>query len=163
VATYKPNIAFFEAMGIAGIDILTRLMALPRTNLWILDAKRGDIGNTAAAYASAAFDHYHSDAITVNPYLGGDSLEPFLQNPDHGAFCSVVPPILAAATSKNSSLLMAVPFTSRLHAWQPLNGTTIAMLASSSAPPNQPPYKQYGLVAQIYPFYCPASVLKVAI
>ena len=61
-------------------------MALPRTNLWILDAKRGDIGNTATAYASAAFDHYQSDAITVNPYLGGDSLEPFLANPDHGAF-----------------------------------------------------------------------------
>jgi orotidine-5'-phosphate decarboxylase len=86
VAAYKPNIAFFEAMGVSGIDVLTRLMALPRTNLWILDAKRGDIGNTAAAYASAAFDHYQSDAITVNPYLGGDSLEPFLANPDHGAF-----------------------------------------------------------------------------
>lgn len=86
VAAYKPNIAFFEAMGVAGIDVLTRLTALSRHNFWILDAKRGDIGNTAAAYASAAFAHYHCDAVTVNPYLGGDALAPFLSDPDHGVF-----------------------------------------------------------------------------
>ncbi|MFM2310475.1 MAG: hypothetical protein RLY87_2597, partial [Chloroflexota bacterium] len=50
------------------------------------DAKRGDIGNTAAAYASAAFDYLKADAITLNPYLGGDSLEPFLQKPERGSF-----------------------------------------------------------------------------
>lgn len=83
---YKPNIAFFEAMGLNGIEILTRLMQLTRHNIWILDAKRGDIGNTASAYAKAAFEHFNSDAITLNPYLGGDSLEPFLRHADRGAF-----------------------------------------------------------------------------
>jgi orotidine-5'-phosphate decarboxylase len=86
VAAFKPNIAFFEALGPAGIDVLTRLMHLPRHNFWILDAKRGDIGNTASAYAQAAFDHFQSDAVTVNPYMGGDSLTPFLERPNHGAF-----------------------------------------------------------------------------
>jgi orotidine-5'-phosphate decarboxylase len=86
VAAFKPNIAFFEAMGPAGIETLARLMALPRHNLWILDAKRGDIGNTASAYASAAFDQFDADAITVNPYLGGDALAPFLERPERGAF-----------------------------------------------------------------------------
>lgn len=86
VAAFKPNIAFFEAMGVTGIEILTRLTALARQNFWILDAKRGDIGNTAAAYASAAFTHFACDAVTVNPYLGGDAMEPFLADADHGAF-----------------------------------------------------------------------------
>lgn len=83
---FKPNIAFFEAMGLAGIEVLTRLMALTRHNIWILDAKRGDIGNTASAYAQAAFDHFNADAITLNPYMGGDTLEPFLRHADRGGF-----------------------------------------------------------------------------
>lgn len=83
---FKPNIAFFEAMGIAGIEILMRLMQLTRDTIWILDAKRGDIGNTATAYAKAAFEHFNADAITLNPYMGGDTLEPFLSHADRGAF-----------------------------------------------------------------------------
>src|SRR5690606_37623125 len=50
----------------------------------ILDAKRGDIGSTAQRYASEAFDRYAADAVTVNPYLGGDSLQPFLERADRG-------------------------------------------------------------------------------
>ncbi len=61
-------------------------MHLTRQNIWILDAKRGDIGNTASAYATSAFSHFNADAITLNPYLGGDSLEPFLRHADRGAF-----------------------------------------------------------------------------
>ncbi|MBM4412373.1 MAG: orotidine-5'-phosphate decarboxylase [Chloroflexi bacterium] len=83
---YKPNIAFFEAMGVTGIETLMRLMHHTRQNIWILDAKRGDIGNTASAYAHAAFGHFHADAITLNPYMGGDTLEPFLTHADRGAF-----------------------------------------------------------------------------
>lgn len=83
---YKPNIAFFEAMGVAGIETLTRLMQLTRHNIWILDAKRGDIGNTASAYAQSAFGHFNADAITLNPYMGGDTLEPFLRHADRGGF-----------------------------------------------------------------------------
>lgn len=83
---FKPNIAFFEAMGLTGIETLVRLMQLSRDNIWILDAKRGDIGNTATAYAKSAFEHFNADAITLNPYMGGDTLEPFLNHADRGAF-----------------------------------------------------------------------------
>ena len=86
VAAFKPNIAFFEALGAGGVEILARVMELSPSSLWILDAKRGDIGNTATAYATAAFDYLKADAITLNPYLGGDSLEPFLARAERGSF-----------------------------------------------------------------------------
>ena len=77
--TFKPNIAFFEAHGPAGISSLRRLIAdMPRSVPVIVDAKRGDIGSTAAAYAQAIFDQLGADAVTLSPYLGGDALAPFL-------------------------------------------------------------------------------------
>ncbi|MEN9938498.1 MAG: hypothetical protein RLZZ387_5077 [Chloroflexota bacterium] len=83
---FKPNIAFFEALGAPGIETLQRLFALPRPAPMILDAKRGDIGTTAEAYARLAFDVLGADAVTLNPYLGGDALEPFLRYEDRGCF-----------------------------------------------------------------------------
>ena len=103
VAAFKPNIAFFEALGAGGVEILARVMELSPSSLWILDAKRGDIGNTAAAYATAAFDYLKADAITLNPYLGGDSLEPFWRAQNAARFCFAAPQIQAAPTCKNSS------------------------------------------------------------
>ncbi len=86
-AAYKPNIAFYEALGRRGWDLLqATLQAIPAEVPVILDAKRGDIGSTAAAYAQAAFDVLGVDAITVNPYLGRDALAPFLARPDKGIF-----------------------------------------------------------------------------
>lgn len=78
--SYKLNIAFYEAMGIEGWDILQRTIDLipPREALIIADAKRGDIGNTAARYGKAFFETLNCDAITVNPYMGEDSITPFL-------------------------------------------------------------------------------------
>jgi orotidine-5'-phosphate decarboxylase len=85
VCAFKPNIAFFEALGPAAIETLRRLIAaIPRDVPVILDAKRGDIGSTAAAYAHAVFDLLGADAVTLSPYLGGDSLEPFLRYADKG-------------------------------------------------------------------------------
>lgn len=82
VACYKPQSAFFEAMGIPGTIALAQLIAdIKSLNIpVILDAKRGDIGSTAEAYAQAylASGVLSSDALTVNPYLGMDSLEPFI-------------------------------------------------------------------------------------
>jgi orotidine-5'-phosphate decarboxylase len=82
VACYKPQAAFFEALGIPGLSALAQLMADIRALQVpvILDAKRGDIGTTAAAYAQAYLGDsvFAADAITVNPYLGVDSLEPFI-------------------------------------------------------------------------------------
>jgi orotidine-5'-phosphate decarboxylase len=78
VCAYKPNIAFFEALGIPGLRSLERIIrAVPSDIPVILDAKRADIGNTSARYAAAAFDRFGADAVTANPYMGFDSLEPF--------------------------------------------------------------------------------------
>jgi orotidine-5'-phosphate decarboxylase len=79
---FKPNLAFFEASGSDGIAQLEELMAeIPEEIPTILDGKRGDIGNTARMYARFLFEHLDGDAATVSPYLGGDSLEPFLAYP----------------------------------------------------------------------------------
>jgi len=84
---YKPNLAFYEALGPAGLEVLHRTVeAIPKDVPTIADAKRADIGNTAAAYARALFDIYGFDAATVNPYLGGDALGPFLERADKGVF-----------------------------------------------------------------------------
>ncbi|MEY3669759.1 MAG: orotidine 5-phosphate decarboxylase [Pseudomonadota bacterium] len=85
---FKPQIAHFAALGAE--DVLARLShwvkaTYPR-HLWILDAKRGDIGSTAQHYATEAFDRYGADAVTLSPYMGTDSLAPFLQYPDKGVF-----------------------------------------------------------------------------
>jgi orotidine-5'-phosphate decarboxylase len=87
VCAYKPNFAFYEAMGDEGMDALKQtLKAIPANIPIIADAKRGDIGNTSKAYAKALFEVYGFDAATVNPYLGSDAVEPFIQFSDKGIF-----------------------------------------------------------------------------
>ncbi|MEZ5465788.1 MAG: orotidine-5'-phosphate decarboxylase [Lysobacteraceae bacterium] len=86
VCAFKPQVAHFAALGEE--DALRRLVAHiheahPGVPV-ILDSKRGDIGSTAEHYASEAFDRYAADAVTVNPYLGRDSVQPFLDRPDRG-------------------------------------------------------------------------------
>lgn len=79
---YKLNTAFYERRGLAGWQSLERTLAyLPSTHFLIADAKRGDIGNTAHQYAKTFFETYPFDAVTVAPYMGKDSVEPFLQYP----------------------------------------------------------------------------------
>jgi uridine monophosphate synthetase len=86
-AAYKPNAAFFEALGSEGWRALEKVVAaIPDGTPVILDAKRGDIPSTARAYATAAFEVLKVDAITASPYLGRDALEPMLQDPEHGVF-----------------------------------------------------------------------------
>src|SRR4030043_432473 len=81
VCAYKPNIAFYEAMGSAGLDALKRTRDyIPEDIPVIIDAKRGDIGNTAKAYARSLFDYYKFDAMTASPYLGYDSLGAFIED-----------------------------------------------------------------------------------
>ena len=87
VCAYKPNLAFYEALGPRGMAALRETVRhVPDGVLVIGDAKRGDIGNTMQHYAQALFDVYAFDAATVNPFLGRDALEPFLSRPDRGAF-----------------------------------------------------------------------------
>jgi len=87
VCCYKPNFAFYEALGLGGMDALKKTIKfVPKDIPVIGDAKRGDIGNTAKAYAKALFEYYGCDAATVSPYLGFDSLEPFINYKDKGVF-----------------------------------------------------------------------------
>lgn len=87
VCAYKLNFAFYEVLEGDGLDILKQTVRyIPDEIPVIGDAKRGDIGNTAKAYAKAIFDKYNCDATTVNPYLGFDSMEPFIQYSDRGTF-----------------------------------------------------------------------------
>ncbi len=77
---YKPNLAFYEIYGAKGWETLDKTMALiPDTNFKIADAKRGDIGNTSNMYAKAFLENMNFDAITIAPYMGEDSIKPFLE------------------------------------------------------------------------------------
>jgi uridine monophosphate synthetase len=87
VCCYKPNSAFFEQFGPAGLRALQEIIkGIPEDIPVILDFKRGDIGSTAQAYAHAAYAQYHADAVTLSPYLGQDSIAPFLEDPDKFVF-----------------------------------------------------------------------------
>ena len=86
-AAVKPNLAFFEAFGSAGIAALERLRSrIPADVPVIIDAKRGDIGSTAARQAAALFDGLGADAITVSPYLGEEAIAPLLERIDRFAY-----------------------------------------------------------------------------
>ena len=104
VCAYKPNLAFYEALGIEGLKALERTVAyIPKGIPIIGDAKRGDIGSTARAYARALFETLGFDAATVNPYLGYDSLEPFMEYKGKGVF------ILCRTSNVGSADFQALP------------------------------------------------------
>jgi orotidine-5'-phosphate decarboxylase len=91
VCAYKLNLAFYEAAGERGWTIVRRTLGfIPEAIITIGDAKRGDIGNTATMYARALLTDSGFRATTVNPYLGFDSVEPFLRDPERGAFILAV-------------------------------------------------------------------------
>ena len=99
VCCYKPNIAFYEALGQAGMTLLRQtIAAVPAHIPVLLDAKRGDIGSTAAAYARACFEELGVDAVTLSPYLGEDSIAPFAAYEGKGLFvlCHTSNPSAAA-------------------------------------------------------------------
>lgn len=84
---YKPNIAFFEAMGSKGWEILVDILyEIPKHKIVIADAKVGDIGNSSDQYAKTFFETYDFDAVTVAPYMGFDSVQPFLKNSKKGVY-----------------------------------------------------------------------------
>jgi orotidine-5'-phosphate decarboxylase len=78
-AAFKPNMAYFEAMGLRGLEILEEMLGnMPKEVPIILDAKRSDIGETQKYYARSYFENWNVDAVTLNPFLGYDTMEPFL-------------------------------------------------------------------------------------
>ena len=106
VCCYKPNLAFYEALGLSGLDSLRRTVEHVPEGIPVLgDVKRGDIGNTARACAAALFDYYGFDAVTVNPYMGGDSLTPFLEYTDKGIF------VVCRTSNPDSGDFQSLPIT----------------------------------------------------
>ena len=106
VCAYKPNLAFYEAMGMPGFKALEKTVqhirdAAPHAII-IGDCKRGDIDSSAAAYATAMFDVWGFDAVTVNPWGGMDTVEPWLTNPSGAHSSGVAAPIAAPPTSRTS-------------------------------------------------------------
>ena len=95
---YKPNIAFYESMGVSGWKSLQKTLDyIPNEIFTIADAKRGDIGNTSKMYARAFFENMNFDSVTVAPYMGSDSVTPFLEFEDKWA-------IVLALTSNKGGL-----------------------------------------------------------
>lgn len=87
VIAYKPNLAFYEALGLDGLKSLVKTIEyIPNDIPVIADAKRGDVEHSAKAYAKAMFDVFRFDAVTVNPYMGSDSVKPFLDYVEKGVF-----------------------------------------------------------------------------
>ncbi len=83
VAAYKLNFAFYECFGSKGLDIISdTIKMIPDDILIIADAKRGDIGNSSKKYASSIFEYFKCDAVTLNPYMGEDSISPFREYKD---------------------------------------------------------------------------------
>jgi orotidine-5'-phosphate decarboxylase len=98
VCAYKLNIAFYESAGMKGWEAMERTLELiPKNIITIGDGKRGDIGNSSEHQARAMFNVWKFDAATVNPYMGVDSVEPFIQHPEKGAF------ILALTSNRGSN------------------------------------------------------------
>jgi orotidine-5'-phosphate decarboxylase len=140
----KPNLAFFEAHGAAGIAALERLRALVPTDVpFVADAKRGDIGTTAARQAVALFDGLGADAITVNPYLGEEAVAPLLERSDRFAYvlCRTSNPgaaevqslvVAADAVAGHPAEPLWARVARRVATWGP--GGTVGLVVGATAP-----------------------------
>jgi orotidine-5'-phosphate decarboxylase len=105
-AAFKPNMAYFEALGVAGIRVLEELLEwMPHEVPVILDAKRSDIGETQRYYAQGYFGRWKVDAVTLNPFLGYDSLEPFLDWAGKGIYLLAVTSNPGSADLQRQTLL----------------------------------------------------------
>jgi orotidine-5'-phosphate decarboxylase len=143
-AAVKPNLAFFEAYGAAGVAALERLRALvPAAVPFIADAKRGDIGSTAARQATALFDILGADAVTVNPYLGQEAILPLLAREDRFAYvlCRTSNPgaaeiqgleVAAELAAGHPAEPLYARVARRAAAWGP--GGTVGLVVGATAP-----------------------------
>ena len=126
---FKPNLAFYEYLGAEGMDVLSGTVEYIRTKhpeqFIIADAKRGDIGNTARMYARSLFETFDFDAVTLSPYMGCETVEPFLEYP--GRFAIVV------ALSSNPS---SADFQSAEKDGKPLYRAVMEKMMSISTPDN---------------------------
>jgi orotidine-5'-phosphate decarboxylase len=136
-AAVKPNLAFFEAFGSAGLAVLERLRGvIPPDVPVILDAKRGDIGSTAARQAVALFDALGADAVTVNPYLGEAAVLPLLERLDRFAYVLCRTSNEGAAEFQGLEVSDGEPLYARVARrvvdWGP--GGTVGLVVGATAP-----------------------------
>lgn len=143
-AAVKPNLAFFEAFGAEGMAALERLRALVPSDVpFVADAKRGDIGTTAAKQAIALFDSLGADAVTVNPYLGEEAIEPLLARTDRFAYvlCRTSNPgaaelqglqVAADDAAGHPAEPLYLRVARRAAAWGP--GGTVGLVVGATAP-----------------------------
>lgn len=104
-AAYKPNLAFFEALGTRGLEVLANVLsAIPDDKIIIGDAKRGDIGSTSAYYRKSLFDQFSFDAVTLNPLMGFETLFPYADYPDKGIY------LLTLTSNPGSADFLSKPF-----------------------------------------------------
>ncbi len=115
---YKINTAFYEAMGLKGWEAMEQTIRyIPSSHFTIADAKRGDIGNTSARYARAFFDQLDFDAITVAPYMGEDSIRPFLEYPDKWTI------VLGLTSNRGAVDFEMQPMASGMHLYEQVIST----------------------------------------
>jgi orotidine-5'-phosphate decarboxylase len=145
-AAVKPNLAFFEAFGPDGIAALERIRAaVPADVPFVADAKRGDIGSTAARHATALFDVLGADAVTASPYLGSEAIAPLLDRTDRFVYvlCRTSNPgagelqdLEVAATADGDREAPAEPLYARVARraarWGP--GGTVGLVVGATAP-----------------------------
>lgn len=106
---FKPNTAFFEALGSKGWAVLEEVSDMvPSNRILIMDAKRGDIGHTAMQYKQAFFERLRADAITLNPLMGMETIDPFMDDPEKAVF------VLAMTSNRGASDLLQRRFEGRL-------------------------------------------------
>ena len=142
-AAVKPNLAFFEAFGSAGLAALERLRgAIPADVPVIIDAKRGDIGTTAARQAVGLFDALGADAVTVNPYLGGEAVAPLFERLDRFAYilcrtsntgAGELQSLVVAAGDDDPQEPLYARVARRAQDWGP--GGTVGLVVGATAPP----------------------------
>jgi len=143
-AAIKPNLAFYESLGAAGLSALERIRArIPTAIPVVIDAKRADIGSTAAHHATALFDRLGADAVTVNPYPGGAAIAPLLEREDRYAYvlCRTSNPdagelqnlIVAADPSIDAPAeALHLRVARRAASWGP--GGTVGLVVGATAP-----------------------------
>lgn len=104
-AAYKPNLAFFEALGSAGLEVLNEVISyIPDSRIVIADAKRGDINTTAEHYKKAFFNQFHTDAVTLNPLMGFETLDAFSNDESKAVY------VLALTSNPGADDFLKKPF-----------------------------------------------------
>ena len=163
-AAYKPQIAFYSALGAEDqlVSSIRYIRERAPAALVILDAKRNDIGNTAEAYAREAFERYGADAVTVNPYMGEDSVRPFLARPDRGAIvlCRTSNP---GAKDFQDLALDGLPLYRRVAQRAAEHWNEHGNLMLVVAPPTRAKWPNCAARIPGCPSWCPASARRAGI